>query len=203
MPTGYTYKVTNGEMTDFSDFALNCARAFGALITMRDEAADAPIPDEIKPDCSYNETRLAESKARLADLNAMTSEQVTSACEEAYAIAMASHDRYEADCIKEDERIEAMLKKVSAWTPPSAGHVEMKSFMIEQLTISKRGSYRSPEPGMMSPSDWHEAEIKKAMKDVAYNAGEVATAIERAKGRTEWLKQLRASLVTSQNGNTP
>lgn len=194
MPTGYTYKVVNGEMADFSEFALNCARAFGALITMRDDPADAPIPEEIKPECSYNEKRLAESKARLAELNAMTPDEMLSACEHAYATALASHDKYEADAAEEDRRLDAMLEKVDAWTPPTANHVEMKKFMIDQLTISKRGSYRSPMPEMLSPSEWHEAEVKKAMKDVSYHAGEVATEIERAKGRTEWIRALRSSL---------
>lgn len=194
MPTGYTYKVVSGEMVDFSEFALDCARAFGALITMRDEPAGAPIPEEIEPECSYNEKRLAESKARLAELNAMTPDEMLSACENAYATAMASHDKYEADGDEEDRRLDAMLEKVSAWTPPTANHVEMKKFMIEQLTISKRGSYRSPKPEILAPSDWHEAEVKKAMKDVTYHAGEVAAEIERAKGRTEWLRVLRSSL---------
>lgn len=30
MPTGYTFEVCEGKMTDFSAFALQCARAFGA-----------------------------------------------------------------------------------------------------------------------------------------------------------------------------
>ena len=35
MPTGYTAAVCSGEITEIKDFALSCARAFGALITMR------------------------------------------------------------------------------------------------------------------------------------------------------------------------
>ena len=47
MPTGFTCDIKDG--ITFERFALNCARAFGALINMRDDSLDAEIPDEIKP----------------------------------------------------------------------------------------------------------------------------------------------------------
>lgn len=198
MPTGYTCHVVDGKITEFPEFALSCARAFGALISMREEPADAPIPDEFKPS-SYNETRLTESRAKLEELNAMTAEQVAERCAAAYTEAQASHDKYEADCCEQDRRLDAMLAKVAAWTPPTAGHVEMKAFMIDQLTISKRGSYRPMPPLKMEPADWHRDQIEKAMKDIEYHAGEHAKEVERAKGRTEWLQQLRSSLVLLQD----
>lgn len=37
MPTGYTASVQEGKVTEFRDFAMECARAFGALVMMRDE----------------------------------------------------------------------------------------------------------------------------------------------------------------------
>ena len=41
MPTGYTHDIPAG--ITFRQFALNCARAFGANIAMRDDPADKPI----------------------------------------------------------------------------------------------------------------------------------------------------------------
>ncbi len=193
MPTGYTCHVVDGKITEFPDFALSCARAFGALISMRDEPSDAPIPDAFTPS-TYNETRLAECRIKLAELNSMTAEQVTTRCEATFAEAKASYDKYEADCIEQDNRLDVMLKKVQEWTPPTAGHVEMKNFMIDQLTISKRGDYRPIPPIKMEPAVWHRDQIEKALKDIEYHAGEQAKEVERAAGRTEWLKQLRASL---------
>jgi hypothetical protein len=35
MPTGYTADIKNG--ISFKTFAMNCARAFGACVTLRDE----------------------------------------------------------------------------------------------------------------------------------------------------------------------
>jgi len=60
MPTGYTYPVVEGKITEFSDFALSCARAFGALITMRDDPHDTPIPETFEPS-DYNAKKLAEA----------------------------------------------------------------------------------------------------------------------------------------------
>lgn len=194
MPTGYTYPVTEGKITDFNEFALSCARAFGALITMRDDPADAPIPEEFKPS-DYSEKRLAESRARLAEIQAMTIEQVEAAAQAACDEAMASHLKYEAEQEQAEQRLDAMLAKVMAWTPPTAEHVGLKDFMIEQISLSRRGTYRSKPPEQMTASEWQSAQIKKRHEDIAYNAGEQAKEIDRARGRTEWVKALRSSLA--------
>lgn len=193
MPTGYTYPVCEGKITEFPDFAMSCARAFGALIMMRDEPSDAPIPEEFRPS-DYNSKRLEESRERLAKLNAMTTAEAVTACETAFAEASASHEKYEAECVASDARLKAMLAKVDRWEPPTASHVEMKKFMIDQLATSLRGSYRPIPPAKLEPTEWHRSEIEKAMKDIGYHAEAQAQEIERAAGRTEWIKQLRASL---------
>lgn len=59
MPTGYTHGVQDGTVTEFRDFALICARAFGATILMRDDPMDAPIPDEFQSS-TYHLDRLKE-----------------------------------------------------------------------------------------------------------------------------------------------
>lgn len=59
MPTGYTAAIADG--IDFKTYALSCARAFGALVEMRDEPANAPIPEEFKPS-SYYVTSLASAR---------------------------------------------------------------------------------------------------------------------------------------------
>ena len=54
MPTGYTARLCDGEQT-FKDFAMLCARACGALIEMREDPMDAPIPEKIKRSSYYDE----------------------------------------------------------------------------------------------------------------------------------------------------
>jgi hypothetical protein len=193
MPTGYTYEVVEGKVTDFPTFALTCARAFGACITMRDEPADAPIPEEFAPS-TYSATRLIEAKAKLEQLRAMTLEQVAAAAVAAYEQGCRSADEYDAKQAAEDNRLDAMLTEVEKWTPPTAEHVEMKTFMVEQLTISRHGDYRASRPKKLTGKEWLEDAIRQAMRDVEYHTAEQAKEEERAKGRTAWVKALRQSL---------
>lgn len=70
MATGYTHPVAEGTVTDFATFALDCARAFGALITIRDDPPGTPIPDEFTPS-TWNAEAKEGAEARLAELMAL------------------------------------------------------------------------------------------------------------------------------------
>ena len=62
MPTGYTYYIENGNITTAKDFIMLCTRAFGALISMRDEPLSTPIPQEIKADTQYADNMIQHYK---------------------------------------------------------------------------------------------------------------------------------------------
>src|SRR6185437_5714856 len=109
MPTGYTYPVTDGKITQFNDFAMSCARAFGALISMRDDPRDAPILDEIKPDTKYYDDRIAADTKRIDEIQAMTLADADTAALEAHREAMASRSKYLADKEVKAGRLNAML----------------------------------------------------------------------------------------------
>ena len=51
MPSGYTNKIKDD--ISFEEFALSCARAFGACVEMRDDPGDAKIPEEFTPSPYY------------------------------------------------------------------------------------------------------------------------------------------------------
>jgi len=53
MPTAYTSFVADNENFTFPEFAMLCAREFGALISMRDEPLDTPVPERFEPDDFY------------------------------------------------------------------------------------------------------------------------------------------------------
>lgn len=195
MPTGYTADLMDGKIVNFNQFALQCARAFGALIEMRDERHDAPIPDEFKPnDC--NQKRLEEARQRNVELQNMTVEQVQTACSKDYEESCASRDRYKRDEKLQNDRLEAMEKQVLAWQPPSANHVEMKKFMLDQIRISKHDSsyYDRAAVKKLEPKEWLQAQLEKTQEDIGYHAAEHEKEIERTKGRNLWIKQLRESL---------
>lgn len=195
MPTGYTYPVVDGKITEFPDFALSCARAFGALIMMRDDPMDAPIPDEFEPSTKYYDERLAADKKRLGEIQAMTNADAETAALEAHRSAAASRSKYLADKEVEAERLNAMLAKVRTWSPPTPDHTEMKKFMIDQLTMSLPGDYAPSIPALLDGATWRQQEIDRLADSIVYSQKEIAKEVERARGRTEWVRALRTSIA--------
>lgn len=195
MPTGYTYPVVDGKITEFPDFAISCARAFGALISMREEPMDAPVPEEFAPNTDYYDKRIAAGKARLGELLVMTSAEAAAAALAEHEKAIADRDRYLADKDIEASRVNSMLAKVRAWEPPSPDHAEMKKFMVDQLSISLPGDYVPTIPDLVDGATWRSAQISELDKQIIRDQSERDKEIERAAGRSEWLKKLRASLA--------
>lgn len=199
MPTGYTASVSDGKVTEFNEYAMNCARAFGALISMRDDPSDAEIPAEFAPS-DYHVKALADAKERLAQLQAMTIDQRKIAADAAHNEEVASWDRREAEKKTTRERYQAMLEKVSAWAPPTSEHAELKNFMQSQLLQSidfDCGPAYSARPTPVKRDDWHAKAVEQATRDVEYHTVENQKAIDRAAGRTAWIAALRQSLSDS------
>lgn len=199
MPTGFTYNVGDGTLTDFRDFAMQCARAFGALITMRDEPASAEIPEKFDPS-DHHVKALDEAQARLAALHAMTIDQRQAAADKAHADAVKSWDDYEARKAVTRQRYVLMRAAVDDWKPPTNDHVELKNFMRQQLTDSidhDCGPAYSPRPLPVKRDEWFAAAVEKAEHDVNYHMREHSKEIERAASRTAWVAALRKSLQAS------
>src|SRR5574341_660996 len=133
MPSGYTAAIADG--ITFEQFAMRCARAFGACATMRDDRADARIPDAFEPS-DYHLKAQQSARDELAVLNAMTPEDAEHA-------AAAAWDKAEtARLVRLQEyrdlrtKYEAMLVKVRAWTSPTPEHDGLRDFMCQQITQS-------------------------------------------------------------------
>jgi hypothetical protein len=197
MPTGYTYAVQDGTVTELKDYALACARNFSALITMRDDPADAPIPDEFKPS-DYHLNELKEAQKRLVQLQAMTVDQCEVAARAAGDESHRDWQRHLLSAHDARERYTAMLTKVKAWEPPTKDHVALKEFMISQLVDSIGYdcdvTYLGAGPVRKRRDDWHSYELKKAKESVDYHKEEYEAEVERCKNRTEWVRTLRESL---------
>lgn len=197
MPTGYTADVQDGKITEFADFAMACARAFGACVTMRDDPSSASIPEQFAPS-DYSAKALKKATADLAELEAMTPDDRQSAADMANAEAVKSWDDYEAKKAVRAARYEAMLVKVRDWTPPTSEHNGMKEFMVQQLTESIRfdcGEPYSKRPEPKSVDDWFATALAEANRSVSFYAKAQAEEIERARQRTKWVADLRASLL--------
>jgi hypothetical protein len=196
MPTGYTAPIEKG--ITFNEFVLGCARAFGALITMRDDPADAPIPDAFEVE-KYHYEWVENAKAEVLRIEALTEEECRAAAKKAYDDALA----YRENSIREKNELrakyDAMLADVRAWTPPSSDHVGLKDFMIKQIEESIEWdcdtSYYERDVPMLKPWDqWQREALNAARRTHANYEENLNKAIVAAQSRTRWVQQLRESL---------
>ncbi|MEG5263283.1 hypothetical protein TRP66_03140 [Pseudomonas sp. JDS28PS106] len=196
MPTGYTHDIKDG--ISFKAFALNCARAFGACITLRDEPGGGEkIPEEFQPS-DYHFKALAEARSTLATLESMTSME----CGFKAAEQHDQGERLRLDRLKEladlKQRYEEMLDCARLWSPPTADHAGLKEFMIKQISESIDWdcdtTYYSRPTERLSASEWLECAKSKAMKDIEYHKEHWAAELQRTADRNAWVNALRESL---------
>ena len=133
MPTGYTADIQDGTTTDLRDFALACARNFGAVIHMRDEPRDAPIPLRVPPArTNYYDEQIAHARAALAELPALSDEECAARAADEHADALRSRADRHARRTRDRRRYDAMLVQVEMWRVPDDLR-PLRAFMIEQL----------------------------------------------------------------------
>lgn len=192
MPTGYTSAVKDGTITEFSKFAMQCARAMGATVTMRDEPHDKEIPEVFMPSPYYLE-RVAEVEGKIEHLKSLSDRERQDVYESNCAKKKEQHLIYRGVQAEEKERYEAMLEKVRAWEPPTADHEGLKTFMVDQLVSSidfDCSSYPLSLPEFKSRDD----EMNDLLKELADAKARYAEEIERVSSRNRWLRELRKSL---------
>lgn len=193
MPTGYTADIKDG--ITFEQFALTCARGMGALIMMRDEPMNAPIP-EFQPG-EYYKKALAECQARAFTLETMTERDADAEAAKAHAASVTRHKERVADRLALRHKYEAMAQQVEAWTPPTPDHQGLKRFMAEQIAESVRfdcAEFSEDVPQPRSGAAWLATERAEVARQMSYLASEHAKDIERTAERNAWVKALRESL---------
>jgi hypothetical protein len=196
MPTSYTAPVGDGEL-NFNQFVWRCARAMGALVSMRDESLDAPIPEKIEAS-SHHQGGINAAKARKARLEAMTEDEIAAEAKSSYEEAVERRLQMEKERLLTKANYERMLAQVQAWIPPTSDHEGLKKFMIEQLQESIRFDC-SPlselsAPQMLSAKEWRHAEANSIGRDLAYHRRELAEEAKRVRAVNEWLSDLRTSV---------
>lgn len=202
MPTGYTAEVQDGTVTEFTDFAMQCARAFGACVTMKDEKWDAEIPEAFEVS-SYHSDCIEEIGEMITDIEDMTLQELEVKAEEAFVSFLnQQHDRIRE--LKETKtRYVSMMEKVALWEPPTSDHERMKEFMIEQLQSSieydcnsmlKHYSESLKEHVRKTGEEWKHDQLESLKRDLNYHIKEENEEIERVASRNKWINDLRDSL---------
>lgn len=196
MPTGYTATLMEKGQT-FKEFIMGCARAFGALIEMRDSPNDAPIPDKFEPS-DYHAKRLIESREKLAKLKAMTDAEKEAFGQSEKAADIKRIEKWLEKDIAQNKRLEDMAAQVQVWNPPTPDHQGLKDFMLQQISISKnRVDYIQTslaEATAKPATAYYVAAVSEAARGIKYHTEENDKETECVNGRSEWVQQLRASI---------
>lgn len=197
MPTGYTYPIIEKSAYSFKEYAMDCARAFGACILMRDDPKDTPIPEKFEPS-DYNQRASEQAKRKLSELSAMTQEEQVAFGQSASKSAITHALEYLNKQKAENAKLDAMAKKVEAWAPPTEKHKGLKKFMLEQIAISKNKIEYSMEGVEQAkarlPLDFYDDALADAKRSIEYHTKANEKEIQRANSRTEWVQKLRESL---------
>jgi len=194
MPTGYTADLTKEQEVTFKEFLLNCARAFGACITMRDEPNGTPIPEEFKVS-DYHKKELVEANAELENFNTLTNEDFERKAQECYEHECKEFTERENRNNFTNDRYNIMLKKVAAWIPPTPEHQGLKDFMKEQIRSSiSFDIYPPTQPKQMSAQQYRESTLACILNDIKYHANGYKEEVEKVSQRNKWVKDLRDSI---------
>lgn len=194
MPTGYTADIAKG--ISFEEYVWSCARAFGACVSMRDDPADAPIPERFEPS-DYHVNKLAELRAERYRIVCLTNVQADEAAAAEYAAAEARYQERLSEMRTLRTKYLAMRAKAEAWTPPSEAHEEFRRFMVKQIDSSIDGDCCEKymeRPVLKNGSTWRAEKFKSIDRDIQYHHDENAKEIARTETRNVWLLALRASV---------
>lgn len=196
MPTGYTAGVQDGSVRTLRDFALRCARNFGATIMQRDDAMDVPPAHREVSD--YYKRCLAGARERLKNAQDMTEDAAGRVADEEHTAAMRSFFESRDKAREERRRYMDMRRSVEAWQPPTPDHAGLKTFMLSQLDESIKfdcGPDRDP-PTHRTGAQWLAETRADAAKSVALYEVEHAKEVARCAEANAWIDALYASLAS-------
>jgi hypothetical protein len=191
MPTGYTTDIYNGKEVTFKDFALNCARAFGACVMQRDDPADEK--PKIQPEESYHTKALK----KLGAFKKPSKKQF-----ETFIKRSIADNKEAIDKRKDLEKAYSeMIEQVTKWTPPTTEHEGLKDFMLKQLVESKLWDcgvdfYESElvSLSVMTYEDYAEKQKERHINSCKYHEEHLIKDITSIKQRNKWIEDLQNSL---------
>jgi hypothetical protein len=199
MPTGYTAPIANG--ITFKEYAMGCARAFGALIMMRDDPQDAEIPESFAAS-NYHSDHIKRDTAELKRISGMDCATAALKAKQAHQKNIAYHNEQISKSESLAEKYRAMLKEVEAYKSPSKDHDNFKKFMREQIEESIRfdcdSDYHSKcllDQKLLSGKEWLSSEKKRLRDSIKYHKEEHKKEVKRVNERNKWVKKLRESLA--------
>lgn len=202
MATGYTAGVADGTITTFREYALQCARAFGACVTLRDDPLNAEIAESQPSD--YHEKALAEAEVELAAFVAMDESDLRQMHDREYEENVASATRTFEEKELTLQRYKSMLAAAKAFRPPSPEHEEYAKFLVSQLQESIRWDCDASYWNDLSHWEnlktrvpletWVSEKLARLRWTVDYHRKHHREELERTAARNNWVAQLKEAL---------
>lgn len=197
MPTGYTAAIADGSMNDFREYAMQCARAFGATIMLRDEPLSSEIP-KFEPSPHYLES-IKRLEADLERIQNATMQELAEMARCEFESEQA-RKRQELKRIEETRyRYEAMLGKAKAYKPPSPDHEGFANFLVSQIEESIKWdcstTYWDAKACELKDSmTWKKDAVAATQKALAHARKNYEEEVERTRERNQWVNDLKESL---------
>lgn len=170
MVTGYTAAIEDG--CTFKEYAMGCARAFGACVTMRDDRSDAKIPEKFEPS-DYYLKQMSKREADLARLKSLSENEAKAEESREREGEAARREAYHVECERKAQQYEHIREEVVAWAPPEGGeHGDFKAFMLSQIDLClpqlrMRASFWD-ELVEASGSEWRARQVTAVEENIAY-----------------------------------
>lgn len=193
MPTGYTSIFTERDVT-FREYALRCARAFGACILQRDDNIEEP--PKHREEASFYQESVDSDMRELDRFLSLTREQQVAELEAKAEETRRYRAKSQAERAVLEVRLREVLGQVSAWKAPTADHENYKKFMIEQINSTLdfdcgHRDYFDPTKVKAETPEEHLAQLKSSLERSIQSRDEER---ERCKQANDWIDALYASL---------
>lgn len=200
MPTGYTCKVEDGEITELKDYLLSCARGFGAMIHMRDDSMDKQYEPKIVSD--YHLNALNKAKKEYEEFLTITNEEIQQKLDESYENEIESKKEGLAKFKVQKQRYEDMLAKVETWQEPTEQHKKLKEFAIEQLKSSidwdcsdSSEKYYLEEPVKDTSEHYKTWKLNSLLADIKYHTEHYEKECKSVEESNKWVEDLVNSIL--------
>ena len=190
MPTGYTSKVLEG--ATFNEFVWGCARAFGALLDLKEEPLAFTLPEKFKPSPHHLEAA-TRAKEDLDKFFLLSNAEQFNVLEARHVYSQEQEDKGDEERVVEDQKYAEMSKRVEAWEPPTVDHEALKAFMLKQLKISRhRPTLRErPEVDYQLEVEKHRSQL---IRNLRYHEEHYVEEVTKVLERNQWVEDLHHSL---------
>ncbi len=205
MPTGYTSIITEKDKEPtFEEFALVCARNFGALLDFRDLSLNQPIPDKF-PINNYHKDNIVLNQDKINNLLNSDNDKLQFYFKNKLTEELEKLENSRDERIRNRNRLLKMIESVQQWIPPTTEHEQLKIFMIEQLNLVL------PVDGSTEYLDNQIFKLKNKLEDfnlkqmvddeisklnhlIEYHQKHYTVELDRSAKNAKWIKQLKDSL---------